>query len=39
MPAIWHLWKANLILESLGNFSIDGARLFTAMGQAAQVNI
>lgn len=39
MPTIWHLWKANLILESLGNFSTGGAHLLTAMGHAAQVNI
>lgn len=39
MPVIWCLWKANLILENLGNFRIGGAHLVTAMGQAAQVNI
>lgn len=39
MPAIWCLWKANLILESLGNFGIGGAHLLTVMGQAAQVII
>lgn len=39
MPAIWHLWKVNLILESSGNFSTDGAHLFTAVGQAARVTI
>lgn len=39
MSAPWCLWKANLILESLGNFRIRGAHLLTAMGWAAQVNI
>lgn len=39
MPAIWGLWRANSILENLGNFRIGGAHLLTVMGQAAQVNI